>query len=268
MPRRTTLLALIAAALAGSGGCGSNELPPLPPLSAAALKSGDIERLAKTDHIALLERCLSNCRKRYRDYTCTLTKKERIEGSWKPEQTMRAKFLAKPFSVFLTWRKGATRADKILYVEGKYNNMMLVEPRGLAKLLFPVVQKEPDGPEVMKNTLRPVNKFGFERSLSSLLEVYRRAKKAGHLKQAFGGAYKVEGRKAVLLRRYLPPGKGYPGRRTDTYIDLKHLVPVRVDGYDWENKPYCHYRYSDVKFNVGLRPEDFLPEKNGMARPK
>ena len=234
----------------------------------AGQDGGRIEHLAKTDHIALLQRCLKNCRERYRDYTCTLIKKERIGGSWKPQQTMRVKFLAKPFSVAMKWTKNAPIAEKVLYVEGKYNNKMLVEPKGWLKRLCPVALRRPDGPDAMKNTLRPVNLFGFERSLISLLEVYRRAKRAGDLRTEFGGHYQIDGRKAILLRRCLPPKKSYPAYVTKSYIDLEHLVPIRVEGYDWEGQIFCQYDYKDVKFNIGLTPDDFLPESCGMARPK
>src|SRR5690349_14527950 len=44
--------------------------------------------LARQDHVALLEKCLANCRARYKDYTCTFVKQERLGGRLGQEQTV------------------------------------------------------------------------------------------------------------------------------------------------------------------------------------
>jgi hypothetical protein len=230
--------------------------------------SAEVIRLAKTNHIALLEYCLAACQERYRDYTCTLIKQERIGGRVSKEQEIAVKFLSDPFSVAMRWTpETATIGDRVLYVEGKHNGMMLVRPTGVLYKLVGTVMRRPDGPQAMQSTLRPVNQFGFRKSLESLLRVYRQARSAGDLTERFGGFAEVAGRKAVALVRLLPPKDDYPAAKTVIFIDLEYLVPVAVEGYDWDGQLSSRYVFKDIRFNVGLASEDFLPAANDMKAP-
>jgi len=227
-----------------------------------------LQRLARTDHIAVLEYCLANYQGQYRDYTCTFIKQERIGDLVGKEQVIDVKFLDEPFSVAMKWTpQTAPRGDRVLFVEGKYGNQMLIRPTGILGGLIGTVKRPVDGPEVMKSTLRPVNVFGFERTLENLLNVYRQAKANGDLKQVFGGFAEVDGRKTIVLIRTLPAKHDYPSHKTVTFIDLEYLVPLAVEGYDWRDQPTCSYIYKDIRFNVGLADEDFMPQANDMKPP-
>jgi len=229
----------------------------------------EVKHLAQTDHVALLEYCLANYQGRFRDYTCTMIKQERINKLVSKEQEIRVKFMEEPYSVAMEWTpQTAPMGDRVLYVEGKYNNQMLVRPRGLLNQLVGTVMRPPDSPEAMRSTLRPVNQFGFRRAMESLLKVYRQARRAGDLKEAFGGYAEVGGRKAIVLVRYLPAKDNYPSCKTVIFIDLEYLIPSAVEGYDWDGRLACSYVYKDLAFNVGLTPSDFLPAANDMVPPK
>ncbi|MDP6546816.1 MAG: DUF1571 domain-containing protein [Phycisphaerae bacterium] len=243
-----------------------------------------IKKLAREDHIALLEMCLDHYNKNYRDYTCTLIKQEVIRGTQKPEQWTNVKFMDKPFSVAMGWLKqtpaGALdngqvkklhvpMGDRILYIEGKYDNKMVIRiSNPLLRGLLGTQKRPPDGKDAMKNTLRPVSMFGFKRGMINLLKVYRHAAKKGHLKQEFGGTVNIAGRDAIVLVRYLPPKEQYPAKRTEICIDLETLVPIRIRGFDWDGQCTSRYVYKDIKFNVGLDATNFTPKANDTADPK
>lgn len=230
-----------------------------------------LERMAKTDHIALLDLCIRNCRAKYHDFTGTFTKQEVIGGTTKALQVMNVKFMDAPFSVAMHWVKNAPLGDTILYVEGQRNNQMLVRPTSnVVRAFMPTALRQPDGEEAMRNTLRPVNLFGFERGLSSLLDVYRKAQAAGDLKQSFDGYKKVYDRECLKLVRELPGKPAYrcAAAKTVIFIDIDYLVPIRIEGYDADGAPNSLYEYSNLKFNVGLASKDFKPETNGMQSPK
>ena len=227
------------------------------------------KQLAQNDHIGLLEYCLANYDGRYRDYTCTMIKQERIRNVVCREQEIAVKFMEEPYSVAMKWTpQTAPIGDRALYVEGKNGNQMLVRPNGLLNQIIGTVTRPPDGPEAMRSTLRPISQFGFRRSTESLLKVYRQARQAGDLKEAFGGYAQVDGRKAIVLIRYLPAKADYPSHKTVIFIDLEYLVPIAVEGYDWDGNLACRYVYKDLKFNVGLTSSDFLPTANDMASPR
>jgi outer membrane lipoprotein-sorting protein len=63
----------------------------------------------------------------------------------------------------------------------------------------------------------------------------------------------------------LPAKDDYPTYKTVIYIDVDRLVPLCIEGFDWDNNLQCRYIYQDVKFNVGLTQDDFLPETNEMV---
>jgi len=226
--------------------------------------------LAKTDHITLLNHCLDNYARSYKDYTCTLVKQERISGTLGAEQEIQTKYKEAPFSVAMRWTKNAPIGDQVLYVEGKYNNNMLVRPAsGLLRMLTGgSVTRKPDGPDAMRNTLRPVNMFGFRRGMEELVKVYKQAADAGDLETKFGGFAEVEGQSALVLERYLPASDAYPAWKTIIYIDRQRLVPICIEGYDWDKQLSSRYVYRNVSFNTGLTNDDFLPEANGLKAPK
>jgi len=220
-----------------------------------------IEHLARTDHIALLEFCLERYDASYRDYTVTFLKQERIAGRVGKQQTVAVKFMEDPFSVGMKWVKNPPRGDRVLYVEGKYGNQMLVRPSGLiARKLVPTALRKPDGDDALKSTLRPVNLFGFKRGMQSLLRVYRQARQAGDLDQQFGGYADVAGRETIVLVRRLPNKPQCPAYLTKVYLDLDYLVPIMIEGTGWNEEFLCRYIYTDLKFNLGLTEEDFRPE--------
>ncbi len=226
-----------------------------------------LEHLAKTDHIGLLRQAMENYRSSYQDYTCTFTKRERINGQFCDEQEIEVKFLDQPFSVAMRWVKNAPVGDRVLYVEGKNNGQMLVQPKGLLGALFGTVGRAPDGPDAMANTLRPVTLFGFSRLMENMLEVNELASSRGEGRFTFEG-YRTKDKKVMVLKRVLPPRKDYPAKTTIWYLDVEHLVPIGMESSDWDDQKMCRYSYSNVKFNVGLTEDEFTPKANGMKQKK
>lgn len=222
----------------------------------------ELVRLAKTDHVALLEMSLQQAR-RYEDYRGVFIKQERIDGSLRDEQVIRFRHRVAPFSVAMAWEKNAPRGDRILYVHGSNHNEMFVRAN-IPFLRGMVVSRDPAGEEVMKNTLNPVTRFGFQRGLDNLIEVYKEADKAGDLRIEFGGFTEVFGAKCVRLLRYLPPKGDYPACLTETHIDIETLLPVCIKGFDRENKLISKYIYRDLEFNVGLGDDSFTKASNDM----
>ena len=232
--------------------------------------SANLLELARTDHVALLKHCMANYDRTVHDYTCTLIKQEQIRGAWGKEQEVAVKFRQEPFSVAMSWQRNAPIGDRVIYVEGKYNNKMLVRPKsGLLRVLTGgSVFRQPAGAEAMKNTLRPVNLFGFRRGTIALIDVYEQARKLRHSEESFAGTAEVAGRQTLVLQRLLPPEGDYPAWKTLVYIDTEYLVPICIEGWDWAKRRNCRYIYKDIQFNVGLTDDDFLPEANGIKPPK
>ena len=232
--------------------------------STAADIANELERLAKTDHCALLRKGLERYDSSVRDYTCLFIKQERIGGQMRPAQHVRVKFMDKPFSVAMEWTRNIPLGDRVIYIKGENNGMMLIRPKGIWKNLLGTVARDPESKQVMANTLRPVTQFGFRRSLESLLEVYELSEKRGEAVNTFEGYGEIDGQKVFVLQRMLPAREDYPAKKTRVYIGVETLAPLGVDGWDWDDQLFCSYRFQDVKFNAGLTATDFTPEANDM----
>lgn len=228
--------------------------------------ASDIEKMAKTDHIALLKYCRDNYNKQYGDYTCTFIKQETIRGRLGKEQITTIKFMEKPFSVVMTWTANRpSPADRVIFVDGKYNNKILCRPVGLLGLAGTQI-RDPLSDEAKSTSLNPITEFGIIKLTNNLINVYEIAKKNGDLTEEFGGYFTLGDRKCIRIIRYLKENEDrkYPAKKTETYIDLEYIIPVCVKGWDWKDKFSCTYCYKDIVFNAKLKEVDFLPQNNDM----
>ena len=222
-----------------------------------------IVELAQGDHIELLEWCQERYQNSVKDYTTRFYKQERLKGKLKKAERVSVQFMEKPFSVLMKWEKNAGRTDKLLFVEGKNDGKMLVHPTGFFSWIKSV-KREPWGKDAKKSGLKSCEKFGFYRSMESMLGVYRKAREKGELETKYVGRTEVDERPCVQVERLLPKGKGYPAARLVVDFDLEYGLPTRVSSYDWEGRLVSQYRYTEVKFNTGLTEDDFTAKASGL----
>ncbi|MDD4888751.1 MAG: DUF1571 domain-containing protein [Phycisphaerae bacterium] len=226
-------------------------------------------KLAKEDPVKFFNFALENYHKSYRNYTCRLTKQERLGGRLGEVQVVDIKFKEAPFSVLMVWQENPARGDKMLYVEDPRiaadKWMMFIHPSGAIGRLIRVVERRPDDPEVLKSSLRSINEAGFLRGMESLRKVYSQAQRNGHLiESSYLGTGVVDGRPTFALKRVLPNDHDYPAKTTIVEIDQEYLVPVHVKGTNWQDQPLCEYTYSNIKFNTDLKDSDFTRKANGL----
>jgi hypothetical protein len=241
------------------------------PVGAAPASDALAQRVAK-DALAVLQEGLDRYNKDVTTYTCTLYKQERLDpkGTMGPEQKMNCKFMGKPFSVFADAVANPIGAKKILYIEGQWDNKMLVQPSGVAGILGSLLI-DPHGSQAMADTLQPIDQFGFKKGAEKLIHSYQLAHKEGILTVKVLGADTVGGRAVVVCEVKIaepkPTGRfDYP--RVRVSLDREWLLPIAVDTWDADGIERGHYKYTDVNFKANLTAKDFLPEANGLKSPK
>ncbi|MBN2377117.1 MAG: DUF1571 domain-containing protein [Sedimentisphaerales bacterium] len=222
-----------------------------------------ITELAKTDHIILLKKAQENYQLNVKNFTANFSKQERIDDKLKKEEQIYVRFLDKPFSLMMHWKKNAGAVDKLLYVEGKNDNKMLVHPTGFFSWIKSV-KKDPHDKEVKKASLRSCDQFGFYRTISNLIEVYELAQKNKDLRITYLGNTKVDGRPCVAMERILPAKKQYPYARLVMEFDVEYLIPTSISCYDWQGRLLSRYAYSNLKFNLNIAERNFTPKANGL----
>ena len=129
-----------------------------------------------------------------KDYTCTVARRERVDGVLQPHEYMLARVRHRrtrggtqviPFSVYLKFL-GPTnvKGREVLYVDGQNDGKMFVRNGG-QRLAFVKTRLDPTSDLAMQGNRYPVTEFGFENLVWRLLEVAKED-------IAMGAASKVE----------------------------------------------------------------------------
>lgn len=222
-----------------------------------------IMTLAETDHLALLNLALENYTRNVQAFSATFYKQERINGKLKPTQKIAVQFKEQPFSLLMKWQENIGTIDKLLYVEGSYDNKMIVHPAGLLAWIKSV-RRDPAGRDARKSSRRTCNQFGFRRTIEGMIAVYQDAQSAGDLQMSSLGRTERFGRPCVTFVRTLPPKDQYPCARMVVDFDLEYLLPVSVSSYDWQENLLSQYSYRDLDFNASFAAAAFTPAANGL----
>ncbi|HET6440761.1 MAG TPA: DUF1571 domain-containing protein [Phycisphaerae bacterium] len=219
----------------------------------------EMDALARSDGLALLEESLRWYERTVTDYTCTFTKQERIGETLAKIETTFLKFREKPFSAYLKWSE-PSKGQEVIFVQGRYGGKAVVHQSGLLGLIFRKVSIDPEGKRAMRHSRRPITFAGLGNMLRLAIGQCKAAQAKGDLVLEYQGVREEAGRPAYVFNRLLPNGKGYPCHQLFILIDQEFLLPVRTEAYLWDGRLLSDYRYTDLNLNPGLTDEDFSPE--------
>ncbi len=247
---------------------------PVPPSAieheVSATEPGDeLARQAAEDPLAFLNLCRERYLATIRDYRCIFHIRERQADSAElgPEQEIAIRFREQPFSVDMRWTKNPQQATRVNYVAGRWQrgarDLALIYPSGLAGLLTPAgVRLDIHAPEVRAASRRPVDDFGFRRTMELIIENCQKARGDSAYDLRYIGEGEIDSRPCLVLRRLLPyqgPQGPFPDRLLLIYVDREWLVPTGCFSFtdDAGEQPLGTYVTTDVKINVGLTDQDF-----------
>ena len=180
------------------------------------------ELQARQNPLGVLHEALRSYDRRVRDYTCTFVKQEKVNGSLGKRQDVRVKFRQEPYSVFMEWTLNPDRAARVLYVKDKWTTkkgaqQAWVDPTGWAidVLLGPKggVLQNIHGSAAKGASRRPIDNFGFGKTLQLIIEYSEVADARGVLELNYLGRSELDGQPTYLFERVLPytgPGGAPP----------------------------------------------------------
>jgi hypothetical protein len=217
---------------------------------------------------------LNNVRTNVRDYTCTMVKRERINGTLGEQEFMSTKIRCRkvvddrvvtPLSVYMSFVKPASvKGREVLYVEGKNNGKIFAHEGGTAGRFLPSVWLAPDGVLAMRGQRYPITDIGIENLLVKLIEKGERDRRRGECEVKFYNNAKISGRACTCIEVKHPHARPYfDFHIARIYIDNQLQVPIRYAAYQWPTekggKPVLdeEYTYLDMQLNVGLTDDDF-----------
>ena len=210
------------------------------------------------------------------DYTCTMVKRERIDGKLLDYEYMFVKFrnrkvvdskIVTPFSVYMYFLKpNEVKGREVMYVEGRNEDKMVAHEGGTAGKFLPTVWIKTNGVIAMRNQKYPITDAGIENLVLKLIERGEIDKANGRREHevTFHEDAKVNGRTCTLLQiKNAQKSENLDFHMAQIFIDKELNVPIRYVAYDFPAKegdplPVIEeYTYLNLKLNVGLTDKDF-----------
>lgn len=227
----------------------ANDLAPLRSLYRRAE-----ERYCKTDY-----------------YMAHLRRREQVKGKSKPEELILFKFRKKPWSVHFTWLGIEGHHREVIYVQGKFGNLIHTLLAAGDMPLMPAgkrVSLAPDNLFVRSASRHAINEAGLGSTIENFGKVLDSLesgdKKYGTMKY-LGLLKRPEFEKPMdAVEQIIPPDcenhlpKG--GSRMWMF-DTDSRFPLLVVTYDHTNQEVEYYCYDRLQFPSKLDDDDFNPDK-------
>jgi len=151
-------------------------------------KERSFAELCRDDPVGALARSMHRYKQEVEGYTCTMAKHERINGKLNKPEVIRCEVRESPFSVFLVWVEGKTRAHSLLYpAEGRRDRLAVVPGNELVRKVIPFVTRSLDDPEVRAQSRYPILDSGMNSGTARAHAAMVDARLRGTLKTRYDG---------------------------------------------------------------------------------
>ncbi len=218
--------------------------------------------------LALAKRGLDQLRTSIKDYSCTVVKRERIDGKLNEHEYMFAKIRHEPFSVYLYFlAPDSVKGQEVIYVEGRNEGNMLAHAGSGVRAMVGTVSLKPSSMIAMQGNRYAITEIGVENLAKRLVEVAEHDKQFGECDVQFFPNAKVNGRICTCVQVVHPvPRRNFRFHLARVFIDDELLVPIRYEAYDWPHEeggqPVLmeEYTYMNIKVNNGFTDADFDPK--------
>lgn len=246
--------------------------PPQPagPATPVAADAGDAATATAGEHpllpaLAMAKAGLAGIEASIQDYSCTMVKRERVNGNLGDVQYIFVKVRHQPFSVYLNFLgPDAVKGQEVIWVEGQNDGCMLAHAGSGVRAMMGTVALKPDSMIAMEGQRYPITEIGVKNLTGKLIEVAEHDSHFGECEVNFFPGSKVNGRPCTCIQVVHPvPRRNFRYHMARVFIDDGMKIPVRFEAYEWaENAgdpPLLveEYTYMNVKLNNGFTDLDF-----------
>jgi hypothetical protein len=214
-----------------------------------------------------LKSCQEEIDRNVHDYSCTLKKRERVEGELGDYQFIFMKVMHQPFSVYMSFIKPYAGRE-VVYVDGQNNGKMLVLEAGFTRMLGKI-PLDPNGTKAMSGQRHPITDVGMRNLTNKLTKMWESELQFAECNVTAVPGKKVEGRPATLVQVVHPTARqNFKFHIARLFLDEELKVPVHFDAFLWPTQdggqPQLEesYTYSNLKVNNGFTARDFDPNNN------
>ncbi|MCE2727980.1 MAG: DUF1571 domain-containing protein [Planctomycetaceae bacterium] len=281
--RLTVSLPLVAVLALAAGTVARGQAPAVPPQGPGLVPNGDAAKgnagagdatvATVGAHplqpaLELAQKGLAGLRGTIKDYSCTVVKRERIDGKLGDHEYMFAKIRHEPFSVYLYFLAPDTvKGQEVIYVDGKNDGNMLAHAGSGVRAMMGTVALKPQSMIAMQGNRYAITEIGVENLAKRLVEVAEHDKQFGECEVNFFPNAKVNGRICTCIQVVHPvPRRNFRFHLARVFIDDEYTIPVRYEAYDWPQEAggqavlMEEYTYMNVKVNNGFTDADFDPK--------
>lgn len=245
----------------------------LPPKVAATHPLAPVLKFAQAEQQYL--------QKKVRDFTCRVTKRERINGELQDymylDLAVRQRMptgLAEPqpYSVYVRFLAPKKIRDRrVLFLEGENDGKMLVRNGG-ERFSFVTVKIDPNSDVVKRESLVPITDIAFDRmfhEMAELLEKHIAADPQGtNTKVELFQNARVNDTACTRVKITHPQRQdGLEFHIANVYLDNERHVPIRLEKYLWPEQPDqeplldAEFTYTKLVLNPGLSASDFTRDR-------
>ncbi len=225
---------------------------------------------------------LAHIEQNVQDYTATIIKRERINGTLREHEFMFAKIrnrktengkVTVPFAVYLKFLKpDSIKGREVIWVEGANDNKLVAHESGL--LGFKRFYLPAEGMLAMMGQRYPIMEIGVQNLIEQLIIQGERDLQYGECEVKFFKGAKVDNYSCTLIEVLHPVRRDhFTFYRAQIFIDDTLGVPVRYAAWTWPTEPGGEpvleeeYTYRNIQLNVGLTDMDFDPDNPAYAFP-
>ncbi|MGH7821080.1 MAG: DUF1571 domain-containing protein [Candidatus Binatia bacterium] len=197
--------------------------------------------------------------KEIRDYTCVMTKRERIGEELRPMETMFVKHRGPGVCLYMKWIAPPHEGREIVYCEGKYGGELQAHD-GSGWTSWLTVSIDPKGSLAMRDSRRPVTEAGIFNTIRLVGEGFARGRRGGggSLERVFDAEIHDRPATCAVARPDADEqGSGEPIGTIELCIDRELHLPALVRVRDLGERLLGEYGYRDYRLNVGLTDRDF-----------
>jgi hypothetical protein len=198
-----------------------------------------------------------------RDYVCTFSKQERINGRMTTPHVMLMKVRTQPRSVYFKFRQPVAGREAI-FIEGRNDGKVLAHDVGLGRLIAGTLCLDPTGPRAMEDNRHPITHAGIGPLLDTIEARWSTELDPAESLVAFREGEVADSRPCTIIETTHPRRQSnFMFYQVRLYIDRDLGLPVRFQAYDWPARPDAapeiveDYTYGDLELNVGLGDVDF-----------
>ncbi|HEX2477031.1 MAG TPA: DUF1571 domain-containing protein [Lacipirellulaceae bacterium] len=196
-----------------------------------------------------------------RDYSCTLVKRERVDGELGEHQHILLKVRHEPFSVYMNFLK-PFQGREVVYVDGQNNNKLIVLEAGW-KRVAGKLPLDPNGARAMNGQKHPITKVGIRNLTAALIRRMEADIKYSEC-EVLTKDEKIGDRPATMVQVIHPiPRQNFDAHIARVFFDNELGIPIHYDSFLWPQQQGGQppldesFTYMNLKINNGFTPRDF-----------